>query len=334
MHSRAAVLLAWLRAGSPPEPRADGPLGEVLRDAVARCLLADVRLGGVVSALGRCGIEPLLLKGAALSHGVYPLPWLRPRGDDDLLVPREQFTIAMRAIEALGYTPLVDNPGWEQTGQAHLTRSFRDGSRHDVDLHWRPVIPAAFADLPGYAAMRAAARRLEPIDPAAWQPSAAHALLIACAHRVAHHAPADDPIWLVDVHLLASGLGDEDWDALARSAIDARVAGVCRYELARASRGLGTDVPPRVRHRLAGVAGERSERHVRARSRLHRLWLDAADSRGRRWRVIAERVWPPRSYMRVRYGRAATRLGLAYFWRAGAGAVSWLAEAARRSWSH
>jgi hypothetical protein len=36
--------------------------------------------------------------------------------------------------------------------------------------------------------------------------------------------------------------------------------------------------------------------------------------------------------MTARYGHRSTLLPAAYLWRAGTGAASWLAEAARRSW--
>jgi hypothetical protein len=138
-------------------------------------------------------------------------------------------------------------------------------------------------------------------------------------------------MWLVDVHLLAGGLDEEAWDALVETARGARVAAVCGFELTRAAACLGTHVPARVRASLMAVSGEPSERHLRARGRLHRLWIDLGDRPEGRWRGLVSRVWPSKAYMSARYGPSAF-LPVAYVWRAGAGAASWLAEAARRAW--
>ena len=326
--SRTAAMRAWIRIGCPSDPPSDGPLGVALRARVAEDLLMTARLRTVVGRLAGAGIEPILLKGAALSHGVYPWPWLRPRNDDDLLVDREAFEPAGRVLTELGYESCPANPGWEHTGQGLFTKAFASGEMHHVDLHWRALIPAAFGSLPGHAALRAAARPLPALGDVAWQVAPALALVMACAHRVAHHAPDEDPIWLVDTHLLACRLDEAGWDALVGAATAARVAAVCRFELARAAGRLGTIVPAPVGERLGAVRGEPSERHLRARGRLHRLWLDLGDHPDGRWRALAAHVWPSSAYMTARYGR--TPAPVAYLWRAGAGAAHWLAEAARR----
>lgn len=57
----------------------------------------------VLSALEKRGIRPLVLKGAALAHLIYPEPGLRPMGDMDLLVERRDLGEAVRALVALGF---------------------------------------------------------------------------------------------------------------------------------------------------------------------------------------------------------------------------------------
>jgi hypothetical protein len=330
---RTAPLWAWMRLGCPPDPRGGEPLGDALRARIAQDMAAAVRLRSVIVALSDSGIEPILLKGAALSQGTYPQSWLRPRNDDDLLVAREDFEPAEAALRRLGYGTVPANPGAEHTGQSHFTQAFAGGEVHHVDLHWRPLVPVAFSGLPGYDRLRASATPLWSAGGGAWRMDPPLALLMACAHRVAHHAPDEDPVWLVDTHFIARELDDRGWDRMAEAALESRLAAVCRFELARASVCLGTSVPARVRDRLAAVRGEPSERHLHARGRLHRLWLDLADRSDGRWRTLAARLWPSPAYMAARSGGAGSPLAAAYLWRAGAGAVSWLAEAARRRWA-
>jgi hypothetical protein len=326
---RTAPLWAWMRLGCPADPRGGDPLGDALRACIVQDLAATARLRSAVARLNALGIEPILLKGAGLSHGVYPQPWLRPRNDDDLLVAREDFERAGDALQRLGYDLLPANPGPEDTGQSHFTRPFAGGEVHHVDLHWRALVPPGFAGLPGYHGLRAAAKPAWP-EGGAWQIDPALAMVMACAHRVAHHAPDEDPVWLVDLHFIAQALDDSTWEAMAAAAIASRTSAVCGFELARASASLGTRVPVGVRDRLAAVRGEPGARHLRARGRLHRLWIDLGDRADGRWTALAARLFPEPAYMTARYGRR-TPLPVAYLWRVGAGAASWLAEAARRS---
>ena len=57
----------------------------------------------ILAALGRAGIEALLLKGAALAHTVYPEPGLRPMRDVDILVPAAQAEEAQTVLLGIGF---------------------------------------------------------------------------------------------------------------------------------------------------------------------------------------------------------------------------------------
>ena len=63
-------------------------------------LTAQVRFGNlceaaveVVDACQRVGVRPTLLKGISISHQHYPIPYLRPMGDLDILVPDDRRTL-------------------------------------------------------------------------------------------------------------------------------------------------------------------------------------------------------------------------------------------------
>jgi hypothetical protein len=324
--SRLASYWMWVRLGGPLAPPGSGALGAHLRDRLARDLVASVRLRKAVEALANAGIEPIVMKGAALAASAYPASWLRSRTDDDLLVPRVSFRMACDVLERSGYTRQPANPDWEDTGQAHLTKVWPGGDRHHIDLHWRAVLPRAFKDLPDYDALRRSARPLPAAGSGAWHPSLAHTMVLACAHRAAHHGPDDDPIWLLDVHFVASRLDPASWKTAVETALASRVAAVCAVELARASSAFGTCVPMEVLQRLGEARGEPTARHLQVRSRLHRVWLDVL-SRDDRWRALGARVLPSRAYMKTQYGGPDLLLPVLYLWRATAGAVAWIAEA-------
>ena len=63
-------------------------------------------------------------------------------------------------------------------------------------------------------------------------------------HRVAHHHDeADQFKWLYDIHLLASGLADEEWDAFAQFVLEREVSAVCLESLERSARWFHTVIP-------------------------------------------------------------------------------------------
>lgn len=328
---RPVVWWLWLRLR---EGSRNIRLRAVLRDLAAREALAVSRLAAVLRALATTDVTAIVLKGAALAYTVYPEPWLRPRNDDDLLVAPDRFDCARGVLESLGYLERASNPGPAYTAQSHFER--RDGSStHFVDLHWRPAIPAAFHALPPHDELLHDAVALPAISAEARAPSPAHALLLACAHRVAHHGPSEDPQWLIDVHLLSQALAPAGWRAFCGAALRSRLAEVCRFELARAVEQLGTPVPPGVLDTLGRAHGEPSARHLGAGSRLQRLWLDFGDRGGcERWTNLLARLLPPPSYMRARYGAPWPLVPFTYAWRATAGAGRWIADAlARRTHS-
>lgn len=89
----------------------------------------------VIDHLERCGVESLVLKGAAHAHLLYPDPSWRSFGDNDVLVRGAQVEPAIDALEALGYRrtiPTLD-PGFDARFGKGATLRRRDGV--ELDLH-------------------------------------------------------------------------------------------------------------------------------------------------------------------------------------------------------
>jgi transposase-like protein len=327
--ARVATVWLWWRLhihGAAAHPE----LAATARRRVAAEAVAARRLSAVLTRLADAGIPALVFKGAALSALYYPQPWLRSRNDDDLLVEPEAFDQARHVIEQSGYVSQPQNPGPAESGQAHYTQQFDAGDDHHLDLHWRPCVPRAFAALPAWQALRATQVPLPTLGPGAFAPGAVEHLVLLCAHRVAHHAADDDPLWLLDLHLVAGTLDEAQWNRLTAVAQEAQVARVCGFELARAVAAFDTPVPACVLAALGAASGERTARHLEACTPLHRLGRDLVDEPRRAGRTLMARLAPPVAYMRHRYGVPAPLLPAAYLWRAVGGGGRWLVEALRR----
>jgi hypothetical protein len=68
-------------------------------------------LRDILSVYDTAGIQALVLKGAALSHLIYPEPGLRPMGDLDILVPKSELWRAQSLLTELGFhAPLPPSP--------------------------------------------------------------------------------------------------------------------------------------------------------------------------------------------------------------------------------
>lgn len=104
-HGVMPWLWSRLRASGPP-----AELAATWRQAYFEAALAsDWRweaLLPALDALGAAGIAPVPLKGLVLAETAYPTPALRPMGDIDLLLRREEIAPACAALRPLGWAVL------------------------------------------------------------------------------------------------------------------------------------------------------------------------------------------------------------------------------------
>lgn len=101
---------------------------------LASNFVVDVLTAEVAGALGREGIEVLVLKGPVLARWLYPGE-VRPYGDSDLMVAPGDWECAVGVLERLGfvrYLPWVPSPLFLDPGGTAFSR--RGGM---VDLHCR-----------------------------------------------------------------------------------------------------------------------------------------------------------------------------------------------------
>jgi hypothetical protein len=313
--SRLAIVLGV----SDPRPAAAIDLAQI---AALRHVLAQFCGGGV---------RPLVMKGAALSHLIYP-GQVRPRNDDDVLVAPGDFAAAADILMRCGYVPATQVTAPELTGQQLFHRQ-AFGVTHYLDLHVRPLNPLAFADLPSFDELWESSIAVPPLG-GVRAIGLVHALLFACAHRVAHHTPTEDPVWLLDIDRLARRLSSEEWERFAAVALRARCARLSASELRRAVTEHATPVPEAAFVALDAAGREPSAAHLTPRGPLQVQWLNLRHARSWRLRLALVRahLLPPPAYMRARFGlRPNQRLGWAYTKRLVGGATRWSREGMRRT---
>lgn len=163
----------------------------------------------VLGVLHSAGVQPILVKGWAVAR-LYPEPGLRPYGDIDLVVRREQHALAKEAISA------VDLPYW-------------------VDLH------DGFTNLDNQPLEELYARsmivKLGDIDVRVLAPE--DHLRLLCVHMLRHNVHR--PLWLCDIAVVLESRAENfDWDICLGK--DKRGASGVTCAIGLAHRLLGAEV--------------------------------------------------------------------------------------------
>jgi len=164
-HGLAPLLYVHARAAGVQLPAAVKRKlqGLYLRHQHANRVRTDV-LRDILSTYHAAGVSALVLKGAALSHTVYPEPGLRPMSDLDILVREADLWSAQRLLADLGFdAPLPAGP---TSAHRHLALAARqvEGLSVQVEIHHkllsdyfdhaaafirslaRPILPGPAAD--------------------------------------------------------------------------------------------------------------------------------------------------------------------------------------------
>jgi hypothetical protein len=299
-----------------------------LREAAAIDALRTRELQTVLAALGDADVRPVLLKGVAIAHTHYPRPELRPRSDTDLLIRADTRDAVASVLLRLGYRRPLEIDGDVAIGQIHFIKTDAYGLEHALDVHWRLSNVRAFADVLSYDELAQTAIVISPFGGRAWIPSLVHALLVACIHRVAHHADAMHLLWLFDVHLLAKSLSAADRQAFVTLASVKRVRAVCARSLTLAQQAFGgVDLAWISSLTPANVAEEPTAAFVGGGMR--QVDILRSDLGATSWQLkvqlLREHLFPTTSYMRDRYpGWPMLLLPLAYARRILSGAPRWL----------
>ena len=302
---------------------------------VAADLLRERELRRALDALGSRGVRAILFKGAALAYTHYARPDLRPRDDSDLLLRPEVRDTAHHTFLGLGYRPPTHVSGELVSYQAIYEKVLDDVVVHTIDLHWRVANPQLFAEVLSFDEIDAEAQPIAALGPHGRGPASAHALFLACVHRVAHHRDEKLLMWIFDIHLIASRMAAGEWTTFVNLAARRRMIAICRQGVTLAAQHFGTVVPVHVSDdpRWSNADDLREPSAVflrRDRAQLSTFVSDvrALPSWSDRARLVKEHLCPPATYMRDVYAPSSRApLPALYVWRAVRGAWRWLARA-------
>jgi hypothetical protein len=324
-------LLLWhhLQANDAVPGALKSRLATHLQAEVARAAVRERELARVIRGFAGRGVSALVFKGAALAYTSYPKPCLRPRLDTDILVPREAFDEAVAVLLEEGYerSPLVST-GDLVSHQVAFERSDEYGIAHVVDLHWRVLNPQMLARFVDVETLLEDASWIAVHDTRVRVPAPVWSLVLACAHRLAHHQQQERLVWLYDIHVVARAFGQAEWDRLLHVARERQVSAICADGLDAAARLLGTAVPERVLTALTEEGrGDPSRRYTE--SHVRRLDVLRDDLQRLSWservHLLKEHAFPPAAFMRSRY-QVENRLLLPvlYAHRLVTGAFKWI----------
>jgi hypothetical protein len=291
--------------------------------------LRERELRRVLDRFAAVGVPCLLMKGAALAYTLYAHPHLRPRRDTDILIRSDDEPRVQTLLQDAAYTRAVETSGDLATFQRHFDRPGANGSLHALDVHWRIANPQLFAHSVDFEELAASRTPVPALGPSAWTMSPAHALVLACIHRVAHHPDSGRLLWTWDVHQLSTSLSQDEAARFVALASKAAMRAVCAHTLGLAASqldGRGVhDLIARVRPE-PGAKAEASARFLDGGLRL--VDILRADLAQLGWRrgaaLLREHLFPPADYMRSVYHRwPAALLPVAYVHRIVRGAPKW-----------
>lgn len=286
-------------------------LSDAARTRAAEELLRKAEIRRVVAALADAGIRPILLKGTPLAYTVYDSPASRPRADTDVIVSGADVEAARQVMRSLSYVETVQCH--ELLSQFEVQQCDRFGVIHAFDVHWSISTQPVFAGLLTYDALLLRAVAVPALGESAVAPCRVDALLLSCVHPAMHHRNDERLLWILDIHLLASGLSPAELDEFEALARMKKVVAICRRGLQQAQAVFGTLVAADLIGRLNRTAGpEPSAAYLASERRWHHetiASLRALPRLGDRARLVREVLLPSPGYMLGAYGLRDKPLG-------------------------
>lgn len=286
--------------------------GQAMWEMRHRIVVADM-----MKELADDDVEALILKGTSLAYDLYEEPACRARGDSDILIRDADLARARAVLERSGFhRRLADERSHHELDLQEMWRlDCADGTRHDIDLHWRAMNAPALEGVLPFKQCIANARRLPKLGEHALTLDRAMMLLHCCVHRAKHitspyfasgitYYGGDRLIWAVDIDLLADAFSEHDWERFCELAREQGVSRVCLDGIQFAQARLGTAIPPSVAARLAsGSEPGHAETYLLDSRQLTKAWHDLRAVSGFRQKLsyFSARALPSDEFMRAKY---------------------------------
>ena len=249
---------------------------EMYQEAGIRILRTENQIIRICALLRKSGIEPVVLKGPALGHLVYPFPSLRTGSDIDILVHPDQVRTVITILQKQGYYPHVDSHAISPHVFHHTMLLPPDRKEElSIEVHWRLLyLPGDIT--PGLEDVFARSVRVSASSGSFVTLDIPDALIYAAAHMCIGHSRMLRLSWVADIKYLSQYLTERGmWDEVFRRTS----GGVLLSAVRRACREAGFWFDPDAAyrepvffpepepgaderfHHLVAVA-ERTERHI------------------------------------------------------------------------
>ncbi|MCI5195478.1 MAG: hypothetical protein D3919_04465 [Candidatus Electrothrix sp. AW5] len=207
-------------------------------------------LSNILKALQQKNIPVTLLKGAHLAQTVYSNIALRPMGDIDILVKKEDLLQAKEHLLGLGYTPFKETDiATASASCQHLSPMIKQDAP-PVELHWTLESPTSpfTIDVEGLW-QRARPASVGGVDTLTLSPE--DLLLHLCLHTAAHHLYSNGLRALCDIRESIRHYREElDWKTVQLRAEEWGAGNAVYLTLYLARSLLGADVPDTLLNRL------------------------------------------------------------------------------------
>jgi Uncharacterised nucleotidyltransferase len=152
---------------------------------MARNMYLYAELRRILERFGEKGLDVIVLKGAALAQTVYGDIALRPMGDIDLLVRKEDLPYAEEIMSTLNYNTDMDSKSqeWYRHNHFHLSPYIHPDKSVVVEIHHHIIDPPFHADIDKWWER---ARETKIANCKILTPSAEDMLLHLCLHLFNH----------------------------------------------------------------------------------------------------------------------------------------------------
>lgn len=288
----------------------------VVRQITANELLWQDEVAAVTAAMAAGGLSFLLFKGTPLAYTLYPQPWLRNRGDTDILfADAASAERAWLVLSSMGYQRMNTSGGELLSCQFPCTRQLVGGASHMLDVHWGTSNHAELRAL-GFDELLAESVAVPDLGADTRMPCLEHALVLACLHRLAHRHEGEENrlIWLYDIHLLLQGMSDEQWLRFTAIVASKGTGPACREGIERAQQTFGTVIPAERASQIRTMPVAEGDA-ISSRSLLQRdlAYLGNQASYRATLQLLRQHLLPPVSYMVQKY-QPRSRLLLPYLY--------------------